>query len=114
MAISKVLAGGGVEDEAVDKAELTEALASGDRRRGLTLLMTRYGDRIYRYALGVTGEHQLADDVRQQVFVEAYRDFDSFGGRSPVEIWLLGIARHRCLDAMKAQQRWYRRFKHDP
>jgi RNA polymerase sigma-70 factor (ECF subfamily) len=114
MAISKVLARDGVEDEAVDENELTEALASGDRQRALTIVMTRHGDRIYRYALGVTGEHQLADEVRQQVFVEAYRDLDCFAGRAPVEIWLLGIARHRCLDAMKAQQRWHRRFKHEP
>lgn len=114
MAISKVMANEGVENEAADDDELTAALASGDRRRALTILMTSHGERIYRYALGVTGEHQLADEVRQQVFVEAYRDLDSFGGRCPVVIWLLGIARHRCLDAMKAQQRWQRRFKHDP
>jgi RNA polymerase sigma-70 factor, ECF subfamily len=114
MAIPKVLASEGVENDAVDEDELTLALASSDRRRALTILMTSHGDRIYRYALGITGEHQLADEVRQQVFVEAYRDLDSFGGRCPVVLWLLAIARHRCLDAMKAQQRWQRRFKQDP
>jgi RNA polymerase sigma-70 factor (ECF subfamily) len=114
MAISKVLASESVENDAVDEDELTLALASSDRRRALTILMTSHGDRIYRYALGITGEHQLADEVRQQVFVEAYRDLDSFGGRCPVVVWLLGIARHRCLDAIKAQQRWQRRFKQDP
>jgi RNA polymerase sigma-70 factor (ECF subfamily) len=114
MAISKVLARDGVEEETCDENEFTAALAGGDRRRALTILMTRHGDRIHRYALGVIGQHQLADEVRQQVFVEAYRDLDSFDGRAPVQIWLLGIARHRCLDAMKAQQRWQRRFKHDP
>jgi RNA polymerase sigma-70 factor (ECF subfamily) len=114
MAISKVPPRAGVEDDAADESEFTAALASGDRRRAVTILMTRHGDRIYRYALGVTGEHQLADEVRQQVFVEAYRDIETFGGRSPVVIWLLGIARHRCLDTIKAHRRWNRRYKHDP
>jgi RNA polymerase sigma-70 factor (ECF subfamily) len=113
MAIPKVPPGDGVDDEA-DESEFTTALTRGDHKRALTILMTRHGERIYRYALGVTGEHQLADDVRQQVFVEAYRDLPSFGGRSPVLLWLLGIARHRCLDTIKAHRRWMRRYKQDP
>jgi len=102
------------EEEVVDDQEFSEALDRGDRRRALTILMTRHGDRVYRYALGITGDHQLADEVRQLVFVEAYRDIDRFCRRSPVVIWLLGIARHRCLDTLKSRRRWYRRYKLDP
>ena len=101
-------------NEASDESEFTAALASGDHRRALTVLMTRHGDRIYRYALSVTGDHHQADEVRQQVFVEAYRDIESFAGRSSVLIWLFGIARHRCMDIIKANRRWTRRYKRDP
>src|SRR4026209_2106042 len=112
MAISKVPPMSG--NEASEEGESTAALASGDHRRALTVLMTRHGDRIYRYALSVTGDHHQADEVRQQVFVEAYRDIESFAGRSSVLFWLFGIARHRCMDIIKANRRWTRRYKRDP
>jgi RNA polymerase sigma-70 factor (ECF subfamily) len=114
MAISTVRSEGEVQDDESDDNELAAALAARDYRRALTLLMKRHGDRIYRYALGMTGDPQLADEVRQVVFVEAYRDLPSFAGRAPVLTWLFGIARHRCLDAAKTQRRWNRRYKHDP
>ncbi len=113
MAISKVPPSDGDEDEAFDEREFAAALASGDLRRALTLLMTHHGDRVYRYAVAMTGSHQLADEVRQVVFVEAYRDLQSFAGRGSVQSWLFGIARHRCLDATKSHKRWNHRYKND-
>lgn len=94
--------------------EVEAALAIGDKRRALTLLMARHGEGVYRFALAMTGDHHTADDVRQQVFVEAYRDLGRFAGRSSVQTWLYGIARHRCLDAAKARRRWDHRFKNAP
>src|SRR5205823_13778269 len=40
----------------------------------------------------------------------AFNDFDDFGGTAAVRSWLYGIARHRCLDALKHRRRWSRRF----
>ena len=94
--------------------DVDEAVSSGDRQRAFTLLMSRYGDQVYRYAIAMTGEGQLAEEVRQQVFVEAYRDLPRFAGRAPVRAWLLGIVRHRCLDALKASRRWGLRYKNEP
>ena len=105
----KVYAGGDV-DEAADAA-IVEALANGNPRRALALLMARYGDRIYRFAYAMTHDQGLSEDIRQQVFVEAYRDFGVFAQRSTVRTWVFGIARYRCLDALKARRRWFRRFK---
>src|SRR4051812_8974508 len=93
--------------ELVD-ADIDAALAQGDRRRALTLLMDRYGEHIYRFAYQMTRDGTVADDVRQQVFVEAYRDLGAFERRSSLRTWLFGIARHRCLDATKLRKRWLR------
>jgi RNA polymerase sigma-70 factor (ECF subfamily) len=62
----------------------------------------------------VTHSQHLADEVRQQVFVEIYRDLASFAGRASLRAWVLGITRHRCLDATKKHRRWTHRFKNDP
>ena len=93
--------------------EVDAALASGDRQRAFALLMTRYGDQVYRYALAVTGELQIAEEVRQQVFVEVYRDLPRFAARAPVRGWLFAIVRHRCLDAAKSFRRWGLRYKNE-
>jgi len=93
--------------------ELDVAMSSGDKRYILTLLMKRFGDAIYRFARANVGDAQLAADIRQQVFLEAYRDLDTYARRSSLTTWLFGIARHRCLDAIKSSRRWHTRFTSD-
>lgn len=86
------------------------ALAARDLRRALTILMDAYGDALYRHCRQVLGDAALADDVHQMVFVQAYRDLPRWEARSTLRTWLYAIARHRCLDALKATRRWRRRF----
>ena len=100
--------------EDADIEQLIARNTRGDRDRALALLMDRYGERVYRFAYAMTRDTAAADDVRQQVFIEAYRDFGRFEGRALLRTWLFGIVRHRCLDATKIQRRWWRRFKSDP
>ncbi|MBC7975469.1 MAG: RNA polymerase sigma factor [Myxococcales bacterium] len=97
-----------------DDGDVRAALRAHDVRRALTILMNRYGDDVYRYAYAMTRSENLAEEVRQQVFVEAYRDLASFAGRASLHAWLFGIVRHRCLDAVKKHRRWTNRFKNEP
>lgn len=97
-----------------EDGDIEAALRANDMRRALTLMMNRYGDEVYRYAYAMTRSDHLADEVRQQVFVEVHRDLASFGGRASLRAWVLGITRHRCLDATKKHRRWTNRFKNDP
>jgi RNA polymerase sigma-70 factor (ECF subfamily) len=81
-----------------------------DYKRAITLLNRMYGGAIHGYIRQMVGADDLADDVAQITFVQAYRDMHSFGGRSSLRTWLYGIARHRCLDALKARARHRMRF----
>jgi len=47
----------------------------------------------------------LAEDVQQQVFIEANRDLSRFAGRSTLRTWLFAIAKHRVLDAIRKRRR---------
>jgi RNA polymerase sigma-70 factor (ECF subfamily) len=76
--------------------------------------MARHGDGVYRYAMAMTHDRALAEEVRQQVFVEAYRDLGDLGSPSSLQYWIFGIARHRCLDAVNARARWNQRYKNEP
>jgi len=81
------------------------ALLERDRRGALRLMMERYGQAVYRFCCRMLRDTTLADDVHQQVFLEAYRDMRNFTRRSTVRSWLLGIARHRAIDAAKRRAR---------
>lgn len=93
--------GDGAGPAVQDDGDIQAALRANDMRRALTLMMNRYGDEVYRFAYALTHSEHLADEVRQQVFVEVYRDLASFGGRASLRAWVFGITRHRCLDATK-------------
>lgn len=71
----------------------------------LRLLMQRHGTSVYRYCRVALRDATLADDVHQQVFIQAFRDLPRFRGRSPVRTWVFAIARHRVLDAAKSRSR---------
>jgi RNA polymerase sigma-70 factor, ECF subfamily len=80
-------------------------VAIGDMTGALRRLMQRHGTSVYRYCREALRDGTLADDVQQQVFIEAFRDLPKFHGRSNVKTWLFAIARHRVLDAAKARHR---------
>ena len=106
--------GDAAEDTVPEDGDIHAALRANDRRRALTLMMNRYGDEVYRFAYAMTHSDHLAEEVRQQVFVEIYRDMETFGGRASLRAWVLGITRHRCLDITKKHKRWTNRFKNEP
>src|SRR5215510_2821117 len=76
-----------------------------DRRAALGELMDAYGKIVLGFCLRMLRDRELANDVMQQVFLEAYRDFDRFQGRSSPRTWLLAIANNRCLDALRSKRR---------
>jgi RNA polymerase sigma factor (sigma-70 family) len=73
--------------------------------------MRAHGDAVWTRCIRVLREKGLAEDVHQQVFIEAYRDLERFSGQSSLRTWLLAIAGHRCLDAIKARRRRESRFE---
>jgi RNA polymerase sigma factor (sigma-70 family) len=86
-------------------------MAAGDRAAALGLIDERFGDGLFRFIHAMVRQDDLADDVYQTTLLEAFRDLASFGARSSLRTWLFGIARHRCLDALKADRRRGARFQ---
>lgn len=64
-------------------------------------------ERVHRHVARVLGRHDPdVEDVVQKVFLAALDGAESFGERSKVSSWLMGIATRRALD--EARSRWRR------
>jgi RNA polymerase sigma-70 factor (ECF subfamily) len=90
--------------------DVMSLIGCGDLPGALRCLMQRHGAAVYRYCCEALRDTTLADDVHQQVFIEAFRDLPRFAGRAPVRVWLFAIAHHRILDAAKQRRRTQDRF----
>lgn len=78
-----------------------------DAGEAVTHLLERYGDRLFGLALRLCGHREEAEDLVQEVFLQAYRKWHTFEGRSEPSAWLFTIARHAC-------QRMHRRRSGEP
>lgn len=86
--------------------EALEAVERRDYRQALVRLMQAYGDEIHGFCAGLLGSRDLADDLCQVVFIDVFQALPRYEPRASLRAWLFGIARHRCLDAMRGSRRW--------
>ena len=56
---------------------------------------------VRRYALSITRDPWLADDVVQETFLRAWRYWDSFRGDSTRQAWLIRICRNVAFDSLR-------------
>ena len=75
-------------------------VAQGDRR-AMHVLFARYRTRVYRYALRLTKDDAVAQDLVSEVFLAVWRRSARFEGRSQVCTWLLAIAGNMAAAALK-------------
>jgi len=60
--------------------------------KGFNELVLEYGPRIYGTIRGMVGTHETADDIVQETFLKAYRNYKSFRGDAEIGTWLTRIA----------------------
>jgi RNA polymerase sigma-70 factor, ECF subfamily len=67
--------------------------------------MRAYGAPLTAFITRVVRSGADAEDVRQQVFLEAFRGIDRYEGRASIWSWLCGIAYNRSIDCIKTKKR---------
>jgi RNA polymerase sigma-70 factor, ECF subfamily len=82
---------------------LIRRIAAGDRS-ATRVLFGRHQLRLYRFILRLVRDEALAEDLVSEAFLEAWRSANRFDGRSAVATWLLAIARHRAVDALRKRR----------
>jgi RNA polymerase sigma-70 factor, ECF subfamily len=72
-------------------------LMAGEDKRAVKLLSMRHHDRLRRFVTRLTGNESIAEEVVNEVFLDAWRHADKFEERSQVATWLMAIARFRAI-----------------
>lgn len=84
--------------------DLIRRMASGDEN-AMRELYAAYGQRLYAYALRLTNDHAIAEDVTQETLVVAWRTADTFRGEGRLIAWLLGIVHHNAMKSLRHASR---------
>ncbi len=86
------------ENQADVDSALVAAVLQKDRK-ATAEFVTRYSDSVYRYVRGrLSPRLDLVDDTVQEIFLAAWEHLSTYRGTSPLQGWLLGVARHKVED----------------
>lgn len=83
--------------------ELIQKLKNGEEA-AFKWLVEANQDRVYNTALGIVQNAEDAEDVAQEVFIQAFRSIQSFKGESKISTWLYRIATTRSLDLLRTRK----------
>jgi RNA polymerase sigma-70 factor (ECF subfamily) len=79
---------------------LVGLVAQGDKD-AMRVLFARHNVRVFRFLMRFVDGDATAEDLVSEVFIEVWRHAGQFEARSQVSTWLLAIARHKALSALR-------------
>jgi RNA polymerase sigma-70 factor (ECF subfamily) len=94
---------------AKDQPQVTDSILMSRIRAGdedaLAALHDRYAQVVYSVALRVLGETTQAEDILQEIFLQLWRNPQTFdSSRGSLGAWLAVIARHRAIDYLRRRR----------
>jgi RNA polymerase sigma-70 factor, ECF subfamily len=86
---------------------LLKRLAAGDQQ-ALRQLIARHQLRVFRFITRLVRSEAVAEELTNEVFLEAWRNAKSFEGRSNPVTWLLSIAHNKAVSSLRKrrEQAW--------
>lgn len=94
----------------MDAATKLALQAAGGDRASLDAWIELCYRPVWRYCATMTSTER-ADELTQDTFEKALRALPTFRGHSAATTWLIGIARHVCIDQLRADRRRERFFE---
>jgi RNA polymerase sigma-70 factor, ECF subfamily len=84
--------------------QVVVARVLGGDGKAFDILLRRHGARVFKTVARRVRKEDV-ESVAQEVFVAAFRSLRTYGGKQPFENWLARIARRRCCDYWRCQER---------
>src|ERR1700737_2264759 len=87
------------------KRQIGIAAAKANDGSAFALLVDRYRRALHLHCYRMLGSFEEAEDLVQETFLRAWRNRESFQGRSTFRAWLYRIATNACLDFLDQHPR---------
>lgn len=68
-------------------------------------LVSLFQDRVFNTSLGLLQQHNDAEDIAQEVFIQVYRSIHQFKEESLLSTWIYKITTTKCLDHLRSKKR---------
>lgn len=91
-------------DSASGEQALLEAVAAGDAE-AFERLYRLYERRVFQYILGFVRDPATAEEVAADTLLAVWHTAGRFEKSSRLSTWILGIARHKAIDAVRRRMR---------
>ena len=88
--------------------ELIDRVLAGDMAAARQLYDAHVGA-VFRLALRMTADRQLADDATQEAFVRVFRGLREFRHDASLKTWIYQVALTAILNARRGHKRWQNR-----
>jgi RNA polymerase sigma-70 factor (ECF subfamily) len=89
-----------IDHESIPDAVLVQGAKNGDER-AMDRLVVRHHGAVFRTALAILREEELARDVAQDTFIKALNALGRFRGDSAFRTWVLAIAANEARGALR-------------
>lgn len=91
-------------ESAPDDATVIARVLDGERQQ-FAQLVERYQAALYRHAVSMVLDHDIAADMVQDAFVRAYTKLGTCRDHTRFRAWLFQMLRNRCFDHLKEARR---------
>lgn len=69
-------------------------------------LVREHMNTVLGLAYNYVGDFSTAEDIAQETFIQAFQSLSSLRDRARFKVWLLKIARNKCIDAIRRNPHW--------
>ena len=87
----------------MNEIQLIQALQQGDKN-AFSFLVQTYQHMVFNTVLSIVQQQEEAEDVAQEVFVQAFISITKFRGDSKISTWLFRIAVTKALDHQRKKK----------
>lgn len=88
-----------------DQKHIKDLLLAGQWEVSFSAIVEQYSENLYRCALSITGDHEEANDVLQEAFINIWKNLHKFKGDSQPYTWCYSIVKNQSLNALKKMKK---------
>lgn len=85
--------------------EVVAEIIRGKGNRYISVLYSRYSDKIFRRSISFVKEQAIAEDLTHDIFMKILLNLGSFKGKSKFSTWIYSITYNYCIDFLRKRQK---------